>query len=368
MTEFSANDHRFMTRALRLAARGAMTCHPNPRVGCVLVQGEEVVGEGWHAVAGEAHAEVHALAAAGLQARGATAYVTLEPCAHAGRTGPCARALIDAGVRDVVSTIEDPFPEVAGQGFQALRDAGIGVRVGLMANAARELNRGFLARVERGRPFVTLKLAMSIDGAIAMRSGESQWITGPAARADVQHLRAASGAILTGSGTVLADDPSLTVRPPLQLPRQPLRAVLDSRLRMPASARVLAGDGDCVVYCIDDDGRGALEAAGATVAKVAAAGERVSPQAVLEDLAERGINDVLVEAGPALAGALLADRLVDELVIYQSPHMMGSETRRAATTPGWLLLADRLSLAIRDRRVIGTDLRITARPDYDRQD
>lgn len=366
MTEFTAADHRFMTRALRLAARGSMSCHPNPRVGCVLVRDGKVVGEGWHAIAGEAHAELHALAAAGLQARGATAYVTLEPCAHAGRTGPCTEALIAAGVSQVVAAMQDPFPDVAGQGFIALADAGIAVRAGLMEPAARELNRGFLSRVERGRPFVTLKLAMSLDGAIAMRSGESRWITGPAARADVQQLRARSGAVMTGSGTVLADDPQLTVRPPLELPAQPLRVIVDSRLRTPPGARVLAADGDCLLYCSDDSARGPLEAAGAGVVCVASSAEGVDLGRVLADLAERGVNELLVEAGPGLSGSLLAAGTADELVIYQSPHIMGSETQRAAATPRWEALSDRLVLDIRDRRVIGPDLRITARPGGER--
>src|SRR6056297_2282103 len=324
--EFDGHDRVCMARALRLAERGRYTTAPNPRVGCVLVRGGAVVGEGWHERAGGPHAEIVALAAAGAAARGATAYVSLEPCCHHGRTGPCTEALIEAGVARVVYGADDPNPRVAGEGAARLRAAGIDVAGGLLAAQSERLNAGFLLRMRHGRPRVTLKIASSLDGATAMASGESRWITGDAARRDVQRLRAASGAILTGIGTVLADDPRLTVRGEAfgAAPRQPLRVVLDSRLRTPADAKVLAGTG-----------------------------------AVLALLAQREINDVLVEAGPELCGAFLAAGLVDELVIYLAPHIMGSETRRdelaagLAThdmgretrrqfvTPGWTRLAER---------------------------
>jgi len=351
-----------MARALALAVRGLYTTHPNPRVGCVLVADGRIVGEGWHAATGEPHAEVHALETAGPAARGATAYVTLEPCAHHGRTGPCCEALVAAGVGRVVAAMRDPHPSVAGKGLAALEAAGIATGTGLMEDAARRLNAGFLSRIERGRPFVRLKLAASLDGAVAMASGESRWITGEAARADVQRLRARSDAILTGSGTMLADDPSLTVRTPGLVRRQPLRVVVDSRLRTPPSAQLLSEPGETLIACADDAKREPLAAAGAEVARVAADGERVSLPALFELLAARPVNEVLVEAGPVLAGRLLESKLVDELVIYQAPHIMGSQTRGFAETPGWSTLADRMELEVTDRRAVGADIRITAVP------
>ncbi len=364
MAEFSAADSAFMARALRLAERGVYTAHPNPMVGCVLVNNGEIVGEGWHERAGEAHAEINALRAAAGRARGATAYLTLEPCSHEGKTPPCAPALIEAGISEVVIAMQDPFPAVSGNGMAALAAAGIRVRSGLMEEAAQALNSGFLSRVQRGRPFVRLKVASSLDGAIAMKSGESQWITGPEARDDVQRLRAQSGAILTGIGTVLADDPALNVRHEALDTRgiQPARAVLDSRLRMPLSAGMLAMPGVTIVYCTDDAGRQPLVDAGVHVVRVQRASGVLDARAVLADLAGREVNDVLVEAGPAVSGHLLACRLVDELVIYQAPHIMGSETKPMFRTPGWSRLADRQSLDIVDLRRVGSDIRITARP------
>jgi len=364
MDAWSPADADYMARALRLARRGLYTAHPNPRVGCVLVRDGRVVGEGWHRKTGEAHAELNALGAAGEAARGSTAYVTLEPCSHHGKTPPCVDALIGAGVRAVVAAMDDPNPKVDGSGLARLREAGLEVRSGLMAAQAAALNEGFVMRVSRGRPFVRLKLAASLDGRTAMSSGESRWISGEASRADVQRLRAAAGAVLTGAGTVTADDPRLTVRDATLDTggRQPLRAVLDSQLRTSPSARMLAEPGETVIYCVADDGRAALEAAGAGVVRLAAQAGRPDPAAALADLASRGVNDVLVECGPALAGSLLDAGLVDELVIYLAPHIMGSETRGMVTTPGWLGLDQRLELAIRDVRRTGRDLRITARP------
>lgn len=351
-----------MAHALRLAARGLTTTHPNPRVGCLLWRGGEVIGEGWHHVAGDAHAEILALRAAGKNAAGATAFVTLEPCAHHGRTAPCTDALQRARVARVVVAMQDPFPQVAGRGIAALRAAGITVDVGLLENAARALNEGFLSRIERARPFLRVKLAASLDGATAMRSGESQWITGTAARRDVQRLRARSDAILTGIGTVLADNPELTVRD-IELPRAgPLRVVIDSRLQTPPAASILAGNTKTLLCCIDDEARPALETDTVEVRKFAASGLRVPLDAVLTELAHRQINEVLVEAGPRLAGAFIEQGLVDELVIYQAPHIMGSETRPLLATPAWDALLDRLQLDITDRRRIGADTRITARP------
>jgi diaminohydroxyphosphoribosylaminopyrimidine deaminase/5-amino-6-(5-phosphoribosylamino)uracil reductase len=363
MNEFSAADSRFMARALQLARKGITTAHPNPRVGCVLVQQNTIVGEGWHERTGAAHAEVNALAMAGNASLGATAYVTLEPCSHQGRTGPCTQALTAAGIVEVVCAMEDPSPHAAGRGLAGLRESGVRVRSGLMRTQAEALNAGFLSRIRLGRPFVRLKIACSLDGATAMQDGRSQWISSDAARADAQRLRAASGAILTGIGTVLADDPLLTVRPLSATNRQPLRAILDSRLRMPAGARLLAEPGQVAVFCIDDSGRAALEGAGARIFKVAGGPGGIDLAAVLSTLAtEYLINDVLVEAGSKLSGSLLASGLLDELVIYQAPHIMGSVTRGMFATPGWKEFGSGLTLDIVDVRRIGPDMKITARP------
>lgn len=366
MSTFDSADHAFMALALQLAEKGRNTAHPNPRVGCVLVKSGEIVGAGWHKKTGEAHAEVNALREAGAAASGSTAYVTLEPCSHQGRTPPCAHTLIDAGVKRVVVAMQDPNPKVAGSGNDLLRDAGIDVRVGLLQGEAEVLNAGFLSRVRRGRPLVRLKIAASLDGRTAMANGESQWITGDAARKDVHRLRASSGAIMSGINTVIADDPSLTVRDAKITGRvmQPLRVIVDSVLRMPPSARMLSLPGETLIFCIADENRPPLEDHGAEVVMVRAQEGRPDLATVLEDLGNRDINDVLVEAGPTLAGSFLAGRLVDELVIYQAPHMMGSETRGMVTTPMWHGLDQRLELEILDTRRIGADMRITAKPIY----
>jgi diaminohydroxyphosphoribosylaminopyrimidine deaminase / 5-amino-6-(5-phosphoribosylamino)uracil reductase len=363
MPDFSATDCAHMARALRLAERGIYTTHPNPAVGCVIAQGDAVVGEGWHEAAGLPHAEANALAAAGEAARGATVYVTLEPCAHHGRTPPCADALIAAAVHEVVVGLTDPDPRVDGAGIAVLEAAGIRVRSGLMQASVRALIPGFICRLTAGRPFVRLKIAASLDGRTAMANGESQWITGPAARADVQRLRARSGAVMTGIGTVLADDPSLTVREPgIETGgRQPIRVVLDNGLRMPLSAEMLALPGTTLVYCVDDRRRGPLEAAGAEVVRVAQRDGQVELGAVLADLARREVNELLVEAGPSLSGGLIGTGCVDELVIYQAPHIMGSETLGMFATPAWTALARRRELEILDVRRVGADTRITAR-------
>jgi diaminohydroxyphosphoribosylaminopyrimidine deaminase/5-amino-6-(5-phosphoribosylamino)uracil reductase len=356
-------DTAFMTQALQLAERGLFTAHPNPMVGCVLVSDGDIVGEGWHKVAGEAHAEINALEAAGAAAKGATAYVTLEPCSHHGKTPPCVDALIAAGVAEVVVGIQDPNPDVNGRGIAALEKAGIPVRVGVLKEQVEQQLSGFLRRVTTGRPFVRLKMACSIDGCIAMASGQSEWISGPESRADVQRLRARSGAILSGIGTVLADDPSFTVRDPDidTCGRQPLRVVLDKDLRMPLSAEMLALPGATLLYCTDDSKRVPLIEAGADIVKVRAVDRLVDAAAVLDDLGQREVNDVLVEAGPALAGNLISNDLVDELVIYQAPHIMGSETMGMFRTPTWTELSDRRSLDIIDTCQVGPDTRITAR-------
>lgn len=362
----TGDDHRFMAHALQLAERGLYTTDPNPRVGCVLVRDGEVVGEGWHERAGEAHAEVHALAQAGEKARGATAYVTLEPCCHHGRTPPCSEALIAAGVSRVVAAMEDPNPRVAGEGLAQLAAAGIATESGVMADVAAALNPGFVMRMRQGRPWVRCKLAMSLDGRTAMASGESKWITGPQARQDVHRLRARSSAMLTGIGTVLADDPSLTARPVDTPPaggwRQPLRVVLDPHLSTPTGARLLTLPGRSVVAtCSDEKGvREALVRAGAEVWVLPGTGDAVDLQALLERLGEEQINEVLLETGATLSGAMLRAGLVDELIIYVAAHLMGDGARGLFHLPGLESMDQRIELNIRDIRAVGADWRITA--------
>lgn len=364
MPEFSLQDREFMQRALQLAANGRFAAHPNPMVGCVLVKGETIVGESWHKRAGEAHAEPNALDLAGEDARGATAFVTLEPCSHHGKTPPCCDALIEAGVSEVVIACEDPNPKVNGQGVARLEAAGIEVRSGLMQREAQTLIAGFLSRVQLGRPRVRVKVACSLDGRIAMSTGESQWITGPESRADVQELRASAGAIITGVGTVIADDPSLTVRDESLSPqdRQPMRVILDSQLRMSPSAKMLNLPGETLIYCCDDSNSASIDYPGATIVKTDSESKRVDIASVLKDLAERDVNDVLVEAGPMVTGRFLEQRLVDEIVIYQAPKILGSETLDMVSTPSWKTLADGLQLTIIDAVQIGSDMRITAIP------
>ena len=358
----SAIDHRMMARALRLAERAAFTTRPNPMVGCVIAHGEDVVGEGWHQRKGGPHAEVFALQAAGERARGATAYVTLEPCAHTGSTGPCADALIAAGVARVVGAMRDPFPQVDGAGFEKLRAAGIVVESGLMEAQARELNRGFLSRIERGRPWLRVKLASSLDGRTAMASGDSKWISGEAARRDVQQWRARSGALLTGAGTVLADDPQLTVR--LDdgsdfLP--PLRVVLDPGLATVARGRVREGDAP-TLYLHAPEAKPPRGLQADHVAVPVDKG-RFDLDAVLRLLATRGINEVQVEAGATLAGAFLAAGLVDELLLYIAPVLLGERARPLFDGLHIDAMAERLRLRTVDSRSIGGDLRLLLRPE-----
>ena len=360
---FTAVDYRSMARALRLAAKGAWTTHPNPRVGCVITRDCEVVGEAWHERAGLAHAEVLALEAAGRAARGATAYVTLEPCAHQGRTGPCAEALARAGVNRVVAAVQDPDPRVAGQGFAYLRESGIRVQSGLLADQAEALNRGFFKRLRQGRPWVTVKLAASLDGRTALASGESRWITGEAAREDVHRLRAAASAVLTGSGTALADDPRLNARLD-DVTRQPLRVLLDSRLRLSTSSQLLGEEGGPLrVFCGEQAGdSGPLEAAGARVTRLP--GERPDAETVLRHLAsEEDCNELLVEAGPTLSGDLLSRGLVDEVVLYLAPHLIGDAGRGLFHLPGLESMDQRRPLRIRDLRRVGEDIRMTLQPE-----
>ena len=362
--ESAHSSAQFMRRALELAARGLNSTDPNPRVGCVLVRAGQIVGEGWHERAGEPHAEVHALRAAGAAARGATAYVTLEPCAHVGRTPPCAAALIDAGVARVVYAIPDPNPRVNGAGAAALSQAGIEVANGLLAAEAQALNPGFFKRMQTGLPWVRVKLGASLDGRTALANGASRWITSSEAREDVQLFRARSSAILSTSGTVLADDPALTVRLG-QASRQPLRVVLDSELRIPESARVYGGAGQALVFAADRalPRRAALERLGVRVEYAARAvdgGLQLEP--ILRRLAQLELNEIWVEAGARLAGALLQARLVDELILYLAPSLLGPQARPLVALPAIDQLEQRLSGQYADCTRIGEDLRVTFRP------
>jgi diaminohydroxyphosphoribosylaminopyrimidine deaminase/5-amino-6-(5-phosphoribosylamino)uracil reductase len=359
----TGEDRTHMARALELAERGLCTTDPNPRVGCVIVREGDTLGEGWHERAGEAHAEVAALAAAG-GVRGATAYVTLEPCSHTGRTGPCADVLIAADIRRVVCASVDPNPKVAGRGIRRLEAAGIEVEVGVLEEEARALNPGFFSRFEHGRPFVRLKLAMSLDARTAPAEGGRRWISGPASRMDVQHLRARSSAVLTGAGTVRCDDPQLNVR--LEYGpwvRQPMRVVLDAALAAPAGARIFAGAGAMVFAAADAPAAAAaaLAARGAEVLRVPAAARRLDLHAVMAKLAEREVNELLVECGPRLAGSFLEAGLVDELIVYVAPVFLGADAPPLTALAG--SSAERLeALEITDVKPIDADMRLTLKP------
>ena len=373
---FTRLDHQYMARALQLAEQGLYTTDPNPRVGCVLVRDGEIVGEGFHARAGEPHAERHALAAAGDRARGATAYVTLEPCSHTGRTGPCADALVAAGVARVIAAMEDPNPLVAGNGMQTLAAAGIETASGLLEADARALNPGFVSRMSRQRPYIRIKIAASVDGRTAMASGESQWITGPAAREDVQRLRARSSAVITGVGTVLADRPSYTVRPDQwkradyhrqtdsQWVRQPLRVILDRTLQTPPDVPVVSAPGHCLLVAGEQHpGRqNALESAGAEVMLLPASGSGIDLQQLLIELNRRECNEVLVECGATLAGAFVREGLFDELIVYMAPALLGSSARPLLGLPQLASMSEKVSLQWQDVRQVGNDLRLTLVP------
>lgn len=364
-------DERYMARALELARRGRFTTTPNPNVGCVIVRDGEIVGEGWHHRAGEPHAEVHALRMAGDKAKGATAFVTLEPCSHHGRTPPCCDALIAAGVSRVVAAMQDPNPQVAGRGLYRLQQAGIEVSHGLMMSEAEALNRGFLKRMRTGFPWIQLKLGASLDGRTAMASGESQWITSAAARRDVQQLRAQSSAILTSSATVLADDPSLTVRwselnedVRQQLDeatlRQPIRVVIDSQQRVTPQHRLLSQPGETWLMRSEIDQQTWPD----SVSQIAVPlrGEQLDLVAMMMLLGQRQINSVWVEAGARLAGALLQVGLVDELIVYMAPKLLGNAARGLCELPGLEQLADAPGLKFSDVRMVGADLRLTLTP------
>lgn len=367
------NDEFYMARAFELARLGRFTTTPNPNVGCVIVRDGEIVGEGYHLRAGEPHAEVHALRMAGERARGATAYVTLEPCSHHGRTPPCADALVAAGVARVVAAMQDPNPEVAGRGLYKLQQAGIDVRHGLMLSDAEAVNPGFLKRMRTGFPYVQLKLGASLDGRTAMASGESQWITSPQARQDVQRLRAQSAAILSTSATVLADDPSLTVRwdeldaatqslYPRENLRQPLRIILDSRNRVTPQHRVVRAPGATWLARLQPDDRSWPQ--DVEQLTFPAHGGGVDLVVMMMQLAKRQVNSIWVEAGAALSGALLQAGLVDELILYIAPKLMGDNGRGLCQLPGLERLADAPEFVFSEVRQIGPDLRLRLKPKY----
>ncbi len=356
---------QYMARAIALAKRGLYSCDPNPRVGCVLVKNGEIIGEGYHQKAGDGHAEVNALRAAGDLAKGATAYVTLEPCSHFGRTPPCSDGLIKAGISEVICAMQDPNPQVAGQGFAKLEAAGISVTQGVLEEQARLLNPGFIKRMETGLPFVRLKMASSLDGRTAMQSGESKWITGPAARADVQRLRARSSAIISGISSILHDDPSLTVRAEelgfedqefanFVASRQPLRVILDSHGRLPKQAKVLQQSGETLVAVK----HGVQVNVGTDVIPLNADESGLDLQALLKELANRQCNEILVETGATLAGQFIDKGLVDEMVLYMAPSFMGSEARPLLHLPIEDMTAKH-SLNITDTRMVGDDIRLT---------
>ena len=355
-----------MSRALELAELGRYSSHPNPRVGCVITRNEQVVGSGWHQKAGCPHAEINAINNASCDLRGATAYVSLEPCSHRGRTPPCTEAMIRAGIARVVIAASDPNPKVSGKGIRTLIDAGITVETGLMAETANELNKGFICRMTRQRPYVRCKSAVSLDGKTALAEGESRWITGEASRLDVQELRAASSAVMTGINTVLVDDPQLNVRNVDTGGRQPLRIILDRNLRFPVSAKMLDMEGETILFTRNRDDRlyAALEQAGAFVLFVDG-DEDDFLNAVLRELALKyEVNDLLVEAGPELSGNMLTYGLIDELVVYQAPIILGADAADMMNTPVITNLDDRYKLDLVDYRRIDADWRFVFRPRY----
>lgn len=362
----SAFDQQMMIRALQLAEKGLNTTTPNPRVGCVIVNDKkDIVGEGFHAQCGQDHAEILALGDAGESARGGTAYVTLEPCCHQGKTPPCASALIEAGIKRVVYGMEDPNPRVSGTGLEQLENAGIAVDGPVEEEAARDLNKGFIKRMTRGLPYVRIKSAMSVDGRTAMESGESKWITGPRARADVQLLRARSCAIISGVESIIHDDPALTVRLG-EGDRQPLRVIVDTHGRCPAKAQALDGGSRTIIACSEntDIKKDALSELSREHWPLPERHGRVSLYHLMRRLAEEGCNEVLVESGAVLSGAFLAAGMVDELIIYMAPKLMGAKARPLFDLSINKMISS-LPLTITDIRAVGPDWRITAYPDPD---
>jgi diaminohydroxyphosphoribosylaminopyrimidine deaminase/5-amino-6-(5-phosphoribosylamino)uracil reductase len=357
-----ANDREFMSHAIRIAERGAFTTHPNPRVGCVIVKENEIIGEGWHIEAGKEHAEINAMNDAGLaNVKGATIYLSLEPCSHKGRTGPCSTALVKAGVSKVFVAMLDPNPLVAGKGVQELKDNGIEVDIGILKEQAELLNPGYIKRMVSGRPFVRNKMAMSLDGRTAMASGESKWITSEDARQDVQKLRARSSCILTGVGTILADDPSMTVRMDGIL-QQPLRAIVDTHLSTPLDAKILAQQGKTIIFtCRKDEGDVQRFAKhGIEIITVPQKGSYLDLEAVLDHLGTLEINEVFLEAGATLSGAMLQAKLIDELVIYVAPILLGNNAKGLFGLTNMETMDQKIALNIIEQRAIGVDWRIRA--------
>ncbi|MFZ9496417.1 MAG: bifunctional diaminohydroxyphosphoribosylaminopyrimidine deaminase/5-amino-6-(5-phosphoribosylamino)uracil reductase RibD [Candidatus Methylopumilus sp.] len=347
----------FMSEALRLAEKALFTTSPNPRVGCVIVQNNEIVGRGYHAKAGESHAEVLALEEAGSKSEGSDVYVTLEPCSHTGRTPPCVDALIKAKVKKVFIAMQDPNPLVSGQGIQKLKEASIEVEVGVMETQAQQLNMGFVSRMTKKLPYVRAKLAVSIDGKTALHNGKSQWITGDAARADAQYWRASSCAIVTGIGTVLSDNPKLSVRL-YENARQPLRVVVDSELKIPLDAHILHEKPLLIVYANDKQKKlPQLEALGIECTQIDDSG-KVDLVALIKMLAEREMNEVWIEAGEGLNGAFLKAHLIDELMIYYAPVILGSEAKGMFTLPAYEDLENKITTTLIDHRWVGQDLRM----------
>ncbi len=361
---FNSQDHLYMTRALQLAEQGLYTTMPNPRVGCVIVKDNQIIGEGAHLKAGEPHAEILALRQAGNAAKGAIAYVTLEPCNHTGRTPPCTHALLQAGISKVIAAMLDPNPLVAGSGLAYCQAHDIEVAHGLMQIQAEALNPGFIARMTRNMPYVRSKIAASLDGKTALNNGVSQWITSEAARLDVQHWRARSCAILTGVGTVIADNPSMTVRE-IDKEQQPLKVIVDSALRTPPDAKILAGGNVLIAFAQDADNQSArLLAAGAELLCIPDNQGKVCLKTLLSHLAAREINEVLCEGGEGLNGALLAQNLIDELLIYYAPKMMGATAKNMFAMPAFTAMQQAVDLQILEVRHIGSDIRLRARPLY----
>lgn len=358
---FSSDDHAYMSQALQLAEKGLYSTSPNPRVGCVIVRDGKIVGSGWHVKTGQPHAEINALNIAGGAAQGATVYLTLEPCSHYGRTHPCAEALIRAKVAKVIIAMQDPNPLVAGKGTSLLKQSGINVLVGLMGEWAKDLNVGFVSRMTNNRPWVRMKIAASLDGKTALNNGVSQWITGEAARHDGHRLRARSCAVLTGIGTVLEDDPQLSVRF-IETPRQPLRIIIDSRLKIPTTARVLRGGGELIFTTTDNKERiSALKEVGAHPIILPNEKGKIDLAGLMQILADFEINELLVEAGNRLSGAFIREGLVDELIIYLAPHLIGNRAMGMLQLPELTDLSEKYNLKIKDLRMVGKDIRIMSR-------
>ena len=358
---FSSDDHAYMSQALQLAEKGLYSTSPNPRVGCVIVRDGKIVGSGWHVKTGQPHAEINALNIAGGAAQGATVYLTLEPCSHYGRTHPCAEALIRAKVAKVIIAMQDPNPLVAGKGTSLLKQSGINVLVGLMGEWAKDLNVGFVSRMTNNRPWVRMKIAASLDGKTALNNGVSQWITGEAARHDGHRLRARSCAVLTGIGTVLEDDPQLSVRF-IETPRQPLRIIIDSRLKIPTTARVLRGEGELIFTTTDNKERiSALKEVGARPIILPNEKGKIDLAGLMQILADFEINELLVEAGNRLSSAFIREGLVDELIIYFAPHLIGNRAMGMLQLPELTDLSEKYNLKIKDLRMVGEDIRIMSR-------